>query len=470
MCVILHGLKKRHMRRPEIAEAMKANPSGFCMFALHPDRTRESIRTLSENELLRFFDEKVGDEDAVCMHARIPSRGMEKTVDNVHGWEEDGVAFMHNMTISEVDDFMKESNWKGTDSEFFFRKIFMPVYRGLGAAAYRDGKLDPCLDMIVRTYIGYSNKFLFIMPDNGVLKYGKWVNEPDRKEGGEIAFWASNSTYKVYERTWPAQKWEPPHGPTGPRWTDDEFDPYGIAGECDSGFGEGWRTPRAKAPETKSPGTTGFFSCTPVEYDGKYIRGQVGDALVAQIGIMLHVLAGVADARRLALHELGLGKGVLDIAIEALNDTVDAACDSLLLECADVCDGTSAKLGVEAGSPEQTATWLDGWSSILEEMLETDGKPTTTRYYHKMAITLRKDAFDLADAVKAALAALDCTVDFGKEDPDEAIRAYVPAISRKGRLTAARVRLTDIVTPPDMTAEGAIAAMKAALAVARKEK
>lgn len=196
MCVIATAAKKRHITREEVLECMRINSDGFFMAALRPNGTRASIRTLDHDEAIRFFDESVKDDDAFVMHARIPSRG-EKTLENVHGWEIDRIMFMHNMTITEVDAMMKRVKWDKTDSEFFFRKVFIPFYRGLGAEAYKDGKFHEDLDNIIQHFVGYNNKFCFIMPDNKVIRYGNWVSEPTRRENGEIAFYASNASYKV---------------------------------------------------------------------------------------------------------------------------------------------------------------------------------------------------------------------------------------------------------------------------------
>lgn len=201
MCVICAAAKKRHMKRAEVLEAIRHNGAGFFGFTVH-EGERRTIRTLDDKEFMKFFDEVVGDDEPWVMHARIPSRG-EKSLDNVHGWEQDGIIFMHNMTLSELDGMMKRAGWTGTDSEFFFRHVFIPFYRGCGAEAYGDGKFCPDLDNLVTHFCGRMNKLLFIMPDNRIVRYGEWVAEPDRKEGGECAFAASNSSYKVYERTWP---------------------------------------------------------------------------------------------------------------------------------------------------------------------------------------------------------------------------------------------------------------------------
>lgn len=203
MCVILHAKNKKHITRDDIGQSMKANSSGFYMAAINGTR-RDSIRTLKEEDIFKFFDEKVKDDDEIVLHARIPSYGVTN-LDNVHGWEIDGIQFCHNMSIRSIDGFRDQfPEWKDkTDSEFFFAKMFIPYYRGLGAEAYKDGKLHPDLDKFVRWVCGAINKFCFIMPDNKVLRFGTWNTEETRKEGTEYAFWASNSSYKKFTPTWP---------------------------------------------------------------------------------------------------------------------------------------------------------------------------------------------------------------------------------------------------------------------------
>lgn len=209
MCVICAAAKKRHMKRAEVLEAIRHNSAGFFGFTVH-DGVRRTVRTLDDKEFMKFFDEAVGDDDMWVMHARIPSRG-EKSLDNVHGWEEDGIIFCHNMTISSIDGMMRDAKWENTDSEFFFRHIFMPFYRGCGEKAYEDGKFCQDLDNIVRYFCGSVNKFLFIMPDNRWVMYGDWITEQDRTgEDGKPAFFASNASYRTYVPAWspsPASEW-----------------------------------------------------------------------------------------------------------------------------------------------------------------------------------------------------------------------------------------------------------------------
>lgn len=199
MCVICCAAKKRHMKRAEVLQAIKSNNAGFFGFTVHEGQ-RKSIRTLDDKEFMAFFD-SVDDNDMWVMHARIPSRG-EKNLANVHGWEEEGIVMAHNMTLSSLDEMMKHAKWEGTDSEFFFRHVFIPFYKGCGPEAYKDGQFCPDLDNLVRHFCGTTNKFLFIMPDNRLVTYGSWVQEADRQEDGKCAFYASNSSYKVYEQKW----------------------------------------------------------------------------------------------------------------------------------------------------------------------------------------------------------------------------------------------------------------------------
>lgn len=201
MCIILHCRRKDLLKEKELRQAMKENSAGFFLAALYKDKPREVLRTLDEKEAVDFW-KKIPDDVETAMHFRIPSRG-EKSLDNVHGWEEDGILFGHNLTLGDLDDMMQRVGWKGTDSEFFFRKIFIPFYRGLGKDAYTDGKFHPDLDNLVQFICGHRNRFMFVMPDNEVLRYGDWAgNEPSRKVGDEPGFFASNDSWRVYEPAW----------------------------------------------------------------------------------------------------------------------------------------------------------------------------------------------------------------------------------------------------------------------------
>jgi len=185
MCVIIHALRKKHLARLEVIQAMKHNNSGFFMSHWAHGSTspedRTSIRTLNEDEALNFFDE-TPDENMFVMHARIPSKGIV-SVDNVHGWDEDGVMFCHNMTLSSLNGLMDAEGWKGTDSEYFFRNLFMPMHRGehLADPNLKPGELGPATKRLTSLLCGDTNKFLFVMPDNTVIRAGKWSTVASEK-------------------------------------------------------------------------------------------------------------------------------------------------------------------------------------------------------------------------------------------------------------------------------------------------
>ena len=231
----MHCRRKDLLKEKELREAMKANPAGFFLAALYKDKDgspkRDVVRTMDEKEAVDFWKKQPDDREMV-MHFRIPSRG-QKSLDNVHGWEEDGILFGHNLTLCDLDGMMKRVKWEGTDSEFFFRKIFIPFYRGLGKDAYKDGKFHPDLDNLVQFICGCRNRFMFIMPDNTVIRYGDWAgNDPSRKVGDEPGFFASNSSYRVFERAWPER------GGAGAGEASGFRGGYGIAGY------EHWATPQ----------------------------------------------------------------------------------------------------------------------------------------------------------------------------------------------------------------------------------
>lgn len=320
MCVICAAAKKRHMKRAEVLEAIRTNSAGFFGFTVH-DGIRRTIRTLDDKEFVRFFDDVVKDDDVWVMHARIPSRG-EKTIDNVHGWEEDGIIFMHNMTLTSLDDMMRNAKWEGTDSEFFFRHVFIPFYRGCGEDAYKDGQFCPDLDNLVRHFCGSSNKFLFIMPDNRLVRYGTWVSEPDRKEGGECAFYASNTSYRVYEPRWPAKPRDPRVGCYG-------YDYGGFYGWNDRDWGDyDEETPaQVGGPPAKTAGQD-------VSDLAKLVTERLGRASLCKIALCDLVAHGVASYRAVDLEDTTTEDDVEETVLELLpgafsDDTYDSAVQGL---------------------------------------------------------------------------------------------------------------------------------------------
>ena len=426
MCVICVAAKKRHIKEAEVLQAMKANPAGFFMAALHPDGKRDVIRTLDQGEAVKFFEDKVGDDDAFVMHARIPSRG-ETSLANVHGWEIDGILFGHNQTISSIDDMMRRAEWKGTDSEFFFRKIFIPYYRELGEEAYKDGRLHPDLDNIVQHFCGASNKFCFVMPDNTVLRYGNWVNEPDRKEGDEIAFWASNTTYKVFEPAWP-EKSGPGFG--GKR---DSAYAYGHGYDWDDYYG--WRYGDDAPPEPKKAGGSPF--------DGQLLLSVSGEEGVCRLALTQFVLDNVIEARGQYAEEendTGARDALSSLMPRAFTgDTLDAVRDGMPW-LADNDDTYPPGECVTQFAAEVAAAYEE---SLCKAYAPLAKEPT--RFVLESALE------DVNEKVETMLRLLNVGLDFDTTDPEQFAAAYVMTQGRDSPLpTMTKMNLSDVYYMDDL--------------------
>ena len=172
MCVIAKGARK-DFRADEFRQCMKTNGYGFFVAVLRKEPARNTfVRTLNEEEAFKAY-ELAGPDDTVVLHARIPSRGgREKNLADVHGWvSEEGIRFCHNGTIVSLDETQKADGCeKMTDSEYFFRRIFLPLYRAEG------NKWTELVDRIVKI-ICDGNRFLFIFPDNTVKTVGRFVED-----------------------------------------------------------------------------------------------------------------------------------------------------------------------------------------------------------------------------------------------------------------------------------------------------
>lgn len=172
MCVIAKGARK-DFRADEFRQCMKTNGYGFFVAVLRKEPARNTfVRTLNEEEAFKAY-ELAGPDDTVVLHARIPSRGgREKNLADVHGWvSEEGIRFCHNGTIVSLDEAQKADGCeKITDSEYFFRRIFLPLYRAEG------NKWTELVDRIVKVLCA-ENRFLFIFPDNTVKTVGRFIED-----------------------------------------------------------------------------------------------------------------------------------------------------------------------------------------------------------------------------------------------------------------------------------------------------
>lgn len=103
--------------------------------------------------------EKVGRDEACIIHFRRATHGSIKT-ENCHPFADNGVYFAHNgiLGVTPTNDM--------TDSEYAFRKYFVPIIR-------RYGIDSPELAIAVKKIIGWS-KFAFLQGDK-IKKFGHFV-------------------------------------------------------------------------------------------------------------------------------------------------------------------------------------------------------------------------------------------------------------------------------------------------------
>lgn len=443
MCVILHAKKKIHMRRPEICEAMDRNSSGFYMAALSVagdgKPVRKSVRTMDQKQLLDFFDNIVKDDDEVVMHARIPSYGT-KGLENVHGWEVDGIQFCHNMSIRSIDGFRDLfPDWKDkTDSQFFFEKLFIPYYRGLGTEAFKDGKFHPDLDRFVKWICGMMNKFCFVMPDNTVLRYGSWVSETDRKHEGEIAFYASNTTYKVYKSAWPVVSSPAPVKKGGTAAAAATFSASASKSRKQFGFGVDYGNPY-DPPYGYDPygyDPYEYADDVPNECDGTTVRKHIGLKDLAKAALTDMVLSNATALRDLELEELRLPNYFSHIVPDLWDYEIQTKMEEQICACS-------------KGTFLSVLDMLVDYSCELEDAIMQTTK--TTIYLTERDC---KRAFDqYVEEQTVLMHALNLTIDFEKTTAASAVVMYSMAESRTGAPIMKKVPLVDLITPEGATLE-----------------
>ena len=425
MCIIAHTAKKQYMPRANVEQCMKSNSAGFFMAELRQDGTRRTIRTMSQEDALKFFDECSPDNGFV-LHARIPSCG-ETNLDNVHGWEQDGIIFMHNMTLRELDGMMREDGWKKTDSEYFFRHIFMPLFNVFGKDAYHDGKLNPYIDKLVRFFAGSTNRFLFIMPDNVVLKYGTsgWTKD----FGGNCEF--SVQSYRIPSYTQTDQRPAP--------WN------YGSAFACDyddDGF------PIADV-------------CDDRGYDGDVFLKTIGTAGIVDLALHDLVIGNVAD---LALYSVPseATKEVKDAMTLAIGEIVPTAFSDDTREAAAELIGV---IGSPSPDDKDVYDAIVGYAAALEN--------TFAEFNHRKFGVYPSDAKNLVsdtiDQINVAAAFLNIGFDETASEPKGYATAFSMSRTKKGGFKMERVDPIDIFCPEGLASDVAFRGFHEAMKLAAKK-
>lgn len=182
MCII--AVKGKGVQYPsveQIINCMTANPDGFAM-AWNEGGKVKTFRSMSDTKFLKVYKrvmERCKAEDTgLVFHARIATHG-SKGIKNCHCWEGARLAFAHNgiLSVANRDDM--------TDSETFFRDIFLPIYK--------TGGWDEAAKA-VKCVIGTS-KFAFLDGTGKIKLYGRYVEEGD---GAGKKLYFSNDTYKSW--------------------------------------------------------------------------------------------------------------------------------------------------------------------------------------------------------------------------------------------------------------------------------
>lgn len=190
MCVI--AIKQRNVKFPSydrVKNMCDNNDDGFAIVYHVNGQPVKNYRTLNKDKFLDKYREITSlynDEDvALFIHARLKTHGSEK-LDNCHGWIDDsiGMSFAHNgiLSIKNRDDL--------TDSETFFRDLFVPIFT--------IGGWDAGIKAI-NSVIGTS-KFVFMDFHGEIFHFGNYIN-------GDDGILYSNSTYSYSKNKWDKYGW-----------------------------------------------------------------------------------------------------------------------------------------------------------------------------------------------------------------------------------------------------------------------
>ena len=204
--------------KSHIARAMETNPDGFGMaYYTKGDECVSVFRTLNASLFKKRYAEvckRDPQKTAVLIHARIKTHGTVK-LENVHCWcdKASGLVFAHNgiLSIHNREDM--------TDSETFFRDIFLPVlfYGGWEAA-----------EKAINAVIGTS-KFAFFDSRGHIHTYGQYIEDkgvlysntsyktvtyptssfPESFDSyGRDWIWDSQTDKLIYKRDVPKKQWD----------------------------------------------------------------------------------------------------------------------------------------------------------------------------------------------------------------------------------------------------------------------
>lgn len=176
MCIICVKLKGKDFPSVERVENMCDNNSdGFAMSYYTPKGVT-IFKSLNKKDFMDKYKEVMQlnkNTTSLIIHTRIKTHGTAK-LSNCHCWRDKktGLVFAHNgiLSIKNRDDM--------TDSETFFRDIFIPIYKNLGWEGAKKA-----IDAVIS-----SSKFAFMTQRGDIVTFGNYI------DGGDGCFY-SNSTY-----------------------------------------------------------------------------------------------------------------------------------------------------------------------------------------------------------------------------------------------------------------------------------
>lgn len=198
MCVIC--IKQAGVLYPTVDTVKtmcKANPDGFSMVVSNRKRKPLIFKTMSFDKFIALYEQVSRSNDyrttSLFIHARIKTHGTPR-LENCHGWRSDGLVFAHNgvLSIANRDDM--------TDSETFFRDIFIPAYK-MGGWKMAERTIDAVIG---------TSKFVFMDKEGEIRYYGNYI------EDGGLLY--SNNSYIPWNMRYP-KKWQPKQ-----TWGDFDFD------------------------------------------------------------------------------------------------------------------------------------------------------------------------------------------------------------------------------------------------------
>lgn len=204
MCII--AIKEKGVDFPSfesISNCSINNPDGFSMM-WNEGGFVKVFKTLDMVKFLKYYKRFVQkhdkDEVAIVIHCRIKTHGTIR-LSNCHCWtaENDIIGFAHNgvLGIANRDDL--------TDSETFFRDIFVPIFR----IRHRFEDAEPAINAVIG-----GSRFAFLTKDGVVHRFGKYF----ASDG--VLF--SNSTY--LESSWKAHLFK-----STPKYKPSLLDQYTIS-------------------------------------------------------------------------------------------------------------------------------------------------------------------------------------------------------------------------------------------------